>query len=726
MKSKLHLWLIMLLSVMAVQNAAAQSATFTTNKPAGTEIRMTCKTTGNVRPVGKGVKVIDHYIFHGGYDSYALVLQVEQPTFTLEADFKTILVGKCGVTAIDITKCPNLEHLACVKGGLLSDDNVLTELNVKQNLKLKTLDCTGSNISQLDLSANKELTNLDCSFCPNLTKLDLTENTNLRSLSVEQSANIKELKIDKCTKLESLYLAFVPIEKLDVTIYPNLKRLSLRRHKLSYLDLSQNPELIWLRIQEHKLTGLDLKANKKLKNLICYTSGLKELDLSNNLELETLECGYNKLTKLDLSKHRKLTRVICFNNKLTELWNMTNNDSFIQLICYNNQLSVQGMEKYLETFPNREEVYKDDAVYIEFSHINGSQEQNVMLISQVDRLKNKFWQIRGYDTVEKKWKPYPGVVTEPIPTLLTTQKAIGEELVIESLSTKNEKQPNIKGATLVGSWSNGEKMTLKLESHDVILEGRITKINCTGQQLTKFDGSQCKDITSLMLSNNLLTELNVANFADLKSLNCNGNQLQSLDIANNNDLAYIDCSHNQLKTLNTSDNPKLLNLNCSNNQIGNIDLSQNRELEYLYCNNNQLAALNLANCTERLSYVECQMNQIKKAEMEKCVNSIRTLDFLGTFRGIALHKDKEGNELTKAQVATLTRKNWEVKAWDSNENKWVEYKGENENSSVIATTNSEKPTIVAIYTLNGQRIASLQQGVNIVKMSNGTTQKIVK
>ena len=38
---------------------------------------------------------------------------------------------------------------------------------------------------------------------------------------------------------------------------------------------------------------------------------------------------------------------------------------------------------------------------------------------------------------------------------------------------------------------------------------------------------------------------------------------------------------------------------------------------------------------------------------------------------------------------------------------------------------TEEATVVAIYTLGGVRINDMQEGVNILQMSNGTTMKVV-
>jgi hypothetical protein len=46
-------------------------------------------------------------------------------------------------------------------------------------------------------------------------------------------------------------------------------------------------------------------------------------------------------------------------------------------------------------------------------------------------------------------------------------------------------------------------------------------------------------------------------------------------------------------------------------------------------------------------------------------------------------------------------------------------------TEIIATTATQQPVIVERYTIDGKRINQLQRGLNIIKMSDGTTRKVV-
>ena len=52
--------------------------------------------------------------------------------------------------------------------------------------------------------------------------------------------------------------------------------------------------------------------------------------------------------------------------------------------------------------------------------------------------------------------------------------------------------------------------------------------------------------------------------------------------------------------------------------------------------------------------------------------------------------------------------------------------GDDEEDMAIDEITNNESTIVAIYTTNGIRIATIQKGVNILRMSDGTTVKVVR
>lgn len=135
---------------------------------------------------------------------------------------------------------------------------------------LTDLTCWGNQLTELDVSHNKELKELEC-YNNRLTSLDLTQN-------------------------------------------PNLIRLSCHSNLLTELDVSRNPKLIRLLCGSNMLTEIDITHNQQLYTLWCDDNRFTSLHLSENPALEALMCERNLLTSLDISRNRNLTRLTCFLN----------------------------------------------------------------------------------------------------------------------------------------------------------------------------------------------------------------------------------------------------------------------------------------------------------------------------------------------------------------------------------------------------------------------------
>lgn len=119
------------------------------------------------------------------------------------------------ITSIDLSHNTNLKHLAATHpwGGELTSG--LTELDLSNNEKLVTLDCSWNLLSELDLSNNKKLKEIYCGH-NQLTEIDVSANPRLKLLNCEAN-QLTELKLEGSTKLKSLYCASNPFKYLDLT-----------------------------------------------------------------------------------------------------------------------------------------------------------------------------------------------------------------------------------------------------------------------------------------------------------------------------------------------------------------------------------------------------------------------------------------------------------------------------------------------------------------------------
>ena len=165
----------------------------------------------------------------------------------------------------------------------------ITDLTGIQYLtSLKSLDCSSSNVSILDVSGLTSLKSLDCKNTK-ISSLDLCGLTSLESLYCG-STNISSLDVSGLTSLQDLRCEFTGISNLDVSSLTSLKSLYCRATKISSLDVS-------------KVTSL--------QNLDCGNTSISSLDLSSLTALEFLNCEDTKISSLDVSKNTALTWLVC-------------------------------------------------------------------------------------------------------------------------------------------------------------------------------------------------------------------------------------------------------------------------------------------------------------------------------------------------------------------------------------------------------------------------------
>ena len=178
-------------------------------------------------------------------------------------------------------------------------DTNLTQWLVPQELQaVKTMDCSGLDIASLQgLCWFTELESLNCQDNL-LTDLDLSRNLKLRSLLCDWN------------DINSLYLTM--LEDLDtLSVQGNVN--------LSNPNLSGNPNLSYLDCAECQLSALDLSANTLLQELHVSDNALEALDLTGQTELEYFYANSNDLASLDLSGCPKLVDADLAGNPLSSL-----------------------------------------------------------------------------------------------------------------------------------------------------------------------------------------------------------------------------------------------------------------------------------------------------------------------------------------------------------------------------------------------------------------------
>ncbi|MCD9635186.1 InlB B-repeat-containing protein [Tenacibaculum maritimum] len=243
----------------------------------------------------------------------------------------------------------NLTELNC-------NYNLISQLNLSKNTKLKRVRCSNNKLTSLNIGSNLVLENL---YVDNnqLTNLDLS---GMRNLIVADCSNNKltSLSIGSNLVLERLYVDNNQITNLDTSNALNLIKLAVDSNQISTIDLSKNLKLEYFNCSNNQLTELSTIHNKNLKWLLCKNNQLTNLDLSgmrnlivadcsnnqiadltisNTPKLKDLSCAYNQLNSLDLSKIPSLDRLDCNDNKISEL-DFSSNKNLTSVACSNNLL----------------------------------------------------------------------------------------------------------------------------------------------------------------------------------------------------------------------------------------------------------------------------------------------------------------------------------------------------------------------------------------------------
>jgi len=193
------------------------------------------------------------------------------------------------------------------------EDNLLSVLDVTNNLSLTQLFCSTNNINSIDVSL---LVNLQIFWCSNnqLTNLNVTQNT----------------------KLFSLVCGNNQLTNLDVTNNPTLNVLVFENNQITTIDVSKNLTLTNFNCSQNFLTTLDITNNLNLVNFDCSTNQIDIIDTSKNQLLNNINVIFNLLKELDLSKNTQVTDINCSENNLCRINIKNGNNNTINVFDFSN------------------------------------------------------------------------------------------------------------------------------------------------------------------------------------------------------------------------------------------------------------------------------------------------------------------------------------------------------------------------------------------------------
>ena len=315
------------------------------------------------------------------------------------------------LTSLDVSKNTALTSLSCSGNQLTSLDvskntalwdlycggNQLTSLDVSKNTALTSLSCSGNQLTSLDVSKNTALWDLYCGG-NQLSSLDVSKNTALWDLYCSGN-QLSSLDVSKNTALGVLYCSGNQLSSLDVSGCTALEDLDCRENQLTSLNVSGCNALTRLECHHNQLTSLDVSGCTALTSLSCHSNWLASLDASGCTALEDLVYYDNHLTSLDVSGCTALGVLYCSGNQLTSL-NVSGCTALRGLECYGNQIKGEAMDALVGSLPTVENG--------EFHVINtkDTNEGNVCTKAQVVIAKEKGWTVYDYNYDGINWIGY--------------------------------------------------------------------------------------------------------------------------------------------------------------------------------------------------------------------------------------------------------------------------------------------------------------------------------
>ena len=556
-----------------------------------------------------------------------------------------------GSVAIDSSHFPDNSFREIVDTFDLNGDRVLSETELE---KVTSIDCNNKGISSLKgIEYFTKLEELNCSG-NQLTDLDVSSNGAMMRLYCSNN-NVTTLDVSRNPVLVTLDCSNNKLTALDVSCNANLQYFYCENNQLTSLDVSNHTVLASLDCDSNRLTQLNVKNCTKLSNLSCADNQLTALDVSDNTALVTLDCYNNDLTVLDVSSHSNLATLGCGKNQLTSLY--LDNTSVSYLAGADNQYSILvGTDSTyaLDRLPGSFDATKAS------SWVGGTVADGVLMVNKgADQVTYDYDCGRGFtqsftltvtvlDNIPIDEAHFPdanfrtfvaqydtdrnGVLSEAELKAVTSIRCDNQEIgslkgieyfaALETLSCGDNQLETLDVSRNARIWllycEDNQLTALNLSSNTV-----LSSLDCSGNQLTALDVSSNTKLKSLDCSGNLLTTLDVSSNAALSSLNCSGNQLTALDVSSNAVLSSLKCSGNLLATLNVGSHTALQSLQCSGNQLETLDVSQNTALHTLVCSHNQLTTLNLRQNTQ-LVHLDCTYNQLTSLD----VSGHEKLDFI--------------------------------------------------------------------------------------------------
>jgi len=208
---------------------------------------------------------------------------------------------------------PDANFKAYLVGNPLINTNEDTEIQFTEAAAFTgEMLCFNMGISDLTgIEAFPGLTSLIC-YNNLLTSINLVDNLALTTLNVDNN-QLTSLNLSSQTLLTTLYASNNQITTLDLSACTQLVKVFCLSNLLTSINLGNNTNLTLLSCSGNQLTSLSLANNTNLVTLSCSTNQLTSLNLINNVNLEYVFFAENTPLIVVRMRNGNNTAILGFN-----------------------------------------------------------------------------------------------------------------------------------------------------------------------------------------------------------------------------------------------------------------------------------------------------------------------------------------------------------------------------------------------------------------------------
>lgn len=514
---------------------------------------------------------------------------------------KWISVNYNSLTSIDVSNCPELERLYCW-------DNELTNLDVTGNARLRDLRCAINDFSErgIDLSANVELQYLYIDQTK-LSHIDISNNVELLEIGV-YSNDLAELDLSNNSKLYHIHASNNKLTHLDLTGIDKLRSIYLNTNLIESLDVTGCPELEELELGANRISSIDISRNNKLRSISVGTNPISELNTANNVELEYLIFDNTRITEFNVSHLKKLKKLWAHNTHITQL-DISGNPDLEELnVSWTDLSSID-----LTNNPKLKKLYAESGRHF-LVYLNESSDIETLVTNDNTEIVSENNEI---EIPDQNFKSY---LLQRFDRNGDGKLSYGEAKDVEDIgvNTDNiesvsgiEYFPKLKWLTVNGTENNVGKLT----EIDVTRNTQLISINIENNHIQSIDLSQNTCLDSFIGHWNDLRSLDFSHCPRLKYIWSGGNHnLESVNLDGCHEIEYIHFWGASISNIDLSDLPVLREVLVNGRNLQSIDVRNSINLEILEASGCSLSEIDLSH-NVNLKSVNLNDNALERVDV---------------------------------------------------------------------------------------------------------------